>query len=101
MLVFGEGIFFQWLEGRRANFTGLMERLHGDKRHGQIIVLGEIEESAERLFPQWDMELVAAEDIRNVLVDALEDDHQPHNIEALRAMLAEIDSRLGARGPSL
>lgn len=95
MLVFGEGIFFQWLEGPRAHIKGLMKRLHGDDRHGQIIVLSEIEESSERLFPEWDMELVGADDIRVVLVDALEDDHQPHNIEALRGMLAEIDGRLG------
>ncbi len=100
MLVFGEGIFFQWLEGPRANIQGLMKRLHSDDRHGQIVVLSEIEESSERLFPSWDMELVGAEDIRVVLVDALEDDHQPHNIEALRAMLAEIDQRLGASRPT-
>lgn len=101
MLVFGEGIFFQWLEGPRANIKGLMKRLHGDDRHGQIIVLSEIEESSERLFPEWDMELVGAEDIRVVLVDALEDDHQPHNIEALQAMLTEIDDRLGDRKATL
>lgn len=100
MLISGDGIFFQWLEGPRASITGLMERLRSDTRHGQIIVLSEIEESSERLFPEWDMELVEAQDIRVVLVDALEEDHRPHDIEASRAMLAEIDARLGARGPS-
>jgi hypothetical protein len=40
------------------------------------------------------MELVEAEHIRDVLVDALEVDHEPHNAEALRAMLAEVDARL-------
>ena len=100
MLVFGEGIFFQWLEGPRASVMGLMERIRSDNRHGQIVMLSEIEASSERLFPQWDMELVEAEDIRVVLIDALEDNHQPHNLEALRAMLAELDARLGASGPS-
>lgn len=100
MLVIGEGIFFQWLEGPRASVMGVMERIRSDKRHGQIVMLSEIEASSERMFPEWDMELVEAEDIRVVLVDALEADHQPHNIEALRAMLAELDARLGASGPS-
>lgn len=98
MLVFGEGIFFQWLEGPRASVMGLMERLHSDDRHGQIVVLSEIEESGERLFPQWDMELVEAQDIRVVLVDALQDHHQPRSIEALRAMLTELDARMGTSG---
>ena len=64
-------------------------------------MLSEVEESRERLFPQWDMELVDAEHIRDVLVDALEVDHEPHNAEALRALLAELDSRWGAPGHSL
>jgi len=94
MLVFGEGIFFQWLEGPRESIVRLMALLRSDSRHGQIIMLSEVEESRERLFPQWDMELVEAEHIRDVLVDALEVDHEPHNAEALRAMLAEVDARL-------
>lgn len=98
MLVFGEGIFFQWLEGPRASIQSLMELLRSDARHEQIIMLSEIEESHERLFPQWDMELVEAEHIRAVLVDALEVDHEPHNADALRALLAELDARLGAPG---
>jgi hypothetical protein len=95
MLVFGEGIFFQWLEGPRASILHLMTLLRSDSRHGQIIMLSEVEESRERLFPQWDMELVGAEHIRDVLVDALEVDHEPHNTDALRALLGELDARLG------
>jgi len=101
MLVFGEGIFFQWLEGPRASILHLMALLRSDVRHEQIIMLSEVEESRERLFPQWDMELVEAEHIRDVLVDALEDDHEPHNAEALRALLAELDARWGEPGLSL
>lgn len=95
MLVFGEGIFFQWLEGPRESIMDLMERLRSDSRHSQIVMLSAVEESNERLFPQWDMELVEAEEIRVVLIDALEDDHQPSSMDALRAMLAELDARLG------
>ncbi|CAN5305151.1 hypothetical protein BH11PSE10_BH11PSE10_06320 [soil metagenome] len=100
MLVFGEGFFFQWMEGSRASVMGMMDRIRCDKRHGQIVMLSEIEASSERLFPQWDMELVEAEDIRVVLLDALANDHQPNNINTLRAMLAELDARLGSRSPS-
>ena len=101
MLVFGEGIFFQWLEGPRDSITRLMDVLRSDVRHEQIIMLSEVEESRERLFPQWDMELVEAEHIRVVLVDALEADPEPHNAAALRALLAELDARLGAAGTTL
>jgi hypothetical protein len=94
ILVIGEGLFFQWLEGPRASVMGLMSRIRADDRHGQVVTLSEVEESSERLFPQWAMELVQAEDIRVVLVDALEDNQQPHNREALRVMLAELDARL-------
>lgn len=98
MLVFGEGIFFQWLEGPRDSILNLMALLRTDARHTQIIMLSEAEESRERLFPQWDMELVEADHIREVLVDALEDDHEPHNAVALTALLTELDARLGAQG---
>jgi len=60
MLVFGSGIFFQWLEGPRDNVTALMSRLRTDRRHDSIVLLSEVEEVRERLFPDWDMELVTA-----------------------------------------
>ncbi len=101
MLVFGSGIFFQWLEGPRDNVLRLMERLRSDSRHEQIIMLSEVEETRERLFAQWDMELVGAEHIRDVLSDALEDAEDPHDADALRAMLAEVDERWSASGAPL
>ncbi len=100
MLVVGEGIFFQWLEGPRASIERLMTRLRSDPRHEQIIVLSEVEEARERLFPQWDMELVGAEQIREVLADALEGIEDPHDAGALSTLLAEIDARWGAAGHS-
>ncbi|MCK7493892.1 MAG: BLUF domain-containing protein [Comamonadaceae bacterium] len=56
MLVFGSGIFFQWLEGPRDNVTQLMAVLRADPRHENVVQLSEIEEVRERLFPDWDME---------------------------------------------
>ena len=52
MLVFGSGIFFQWLEGPRDNVTALMSLLRTDRRHESIILLSETEEVRERLFPE-------------------------------------------------
>jgi len=101
MLVFGEGVFFQWLEGPRASIERLMDLLRSDNRHGQIIMLSEVDESRERLFPQWDMELVGAEHIAAVLQDALNDVHDPHDNAALRALLAEVELRWGAADPAL
>jgi len=95
LLVFGEGYFFQWLEGPRASIENLLALLRSDQRHGQIVMLSQAEESHERMFPTWDMELVEAEQIRDVLADALSESHDPHEVQALQAMLDDIDARWG------
>ena len=92
MLVFGSGIFFQWLEGPRANVTALMSRLRADPRHDNIVLLSEVEEVRERLFPDWDMELVTGEHIRDVLQDALDSATDAQNAQALGVLLAELDA---------
>jgi hypothetical protein len=91
LLVFGSGIFFQWLEGPRDNVLDLMRRLHADTRHRDIVALNETEEVRERLFPDWDMELVTTDDIRDVLVDALGSAHEAQNKAALNLLLAQLD----------
>jgi hypothetical protein len=92
LLVFGSGIFFQWLEGPRDNVTALMARLKTDPRHEDVVLLSANEEVRERLFPDWDMELVTTDDVRAVLEDALDDTADPKNAEALRLMLEQLDS---------
>ena len=92
MLVFGSGVFFQWLEGPRDNVTALMAVLRADPRHENVVQLSEIEEVRERLFPDWDMELVTSEHIRDVLLDALSAADDPKHAEALGRMLAQLDS---------
>lgn len=77
MLVFGSGIFFQWLEGPRDDVTRLMDRLRSDPRHDNVVVLSDNEEVRERLFPAWDMELVGTDDIRDVLLDAQSTNRTP------------------------
>lgn len=91
LLVFGSGIFFQWLEGSREQVMGLMGRLRKDTRHNSIVQLSESEEVRERLFPDWDMELVGSEDIRDVLEDALSTAEDPSNVGTLRTLIQELD----------
>jgi hypothetical protein len=99
LLVFGSGIFFQWLEGPRDNVKQLMARLSTDPRHDNVVQLSESEEVRERLFPDWDMELVTAVDIRDVLLDALSTASDAQSEQALNGLLKELDSgRLSGLG---
>ncbi len=99
LLVFGSGVFFQWLEGPRDNVTQLMANLTKDPRHKDVVSLSAVEEVRERLFPDWDMELVNGEDIRDVLVDAMETAKDANNVEALKLLIAELDAgQLGGLG---
>jgi hypothetical protein len=99
-LVFGSGIFFQWLEGPRDRVTQLMNNIKRDARHDTIVPLSESEEVRERLFPDWAMELVTTEDIRTVLEDALSTAEDEKNVQALRLLVQQLDSSaLGGSGP--
>jgi hypothetical protein len=91
LLVFGGGVFFQWLEGPRESVLWLVERLHADPRHDTIIVLDESEELRERMFPDWAMELVSPGEIRTVLADALENAEDPGTAQGLQRLLDLFD----------
>ena len=91
LLVFGSGIFFQWLEGPRDNVTSLFKIISSDPRHSNVVLLTKEDEFRERLFPNWDMELVAAEDIVVVLEDAMHDASDPMQKKALFNMLQELN----------
>ncbi len=91
-LACGSGIFFQWLEGRREDVKKLMDSIKADTRHDTIVVLSESEDVGERLFEHWDMELVSAEDIREVLLDAIASSNDKNNIAALRKLLTEMQA---------
>lgn len=60
LLVFGSGIFFQWLEGPRDHVTRLMSNIKRDARHDTVVALSENEEVRERLFPigPWNSSLL-------------------------------------------
>ena len=97
MLAFGSGVFFQWIEGPAAEVKKLIASLHGDSRHYDIVSLEQSEEKRERLYPNWGMEKVEAEDIRSVLEDALESNEDENNIATLKRILDQLTS--GALDP--
>ncbi|MHC2002957.1 BLUF domain-containing protein [Methylobacterium sp. CM6241] len=97
VLVFGSGVFFQWIEGPAAEIKKLIATLHRDKRHYDIVSLSQSEEERERLYPDWDMEKVEAEDIRLVLQDALDNAEDKNNRLALMRILEQLDA--GALDP--
>jgi len=90
LLVFGSGIFFQWLEGPRDNVTSLFKIISADPRHSHVVLLTKEDEFRERLFPNWDMELVEAEDISAVLEDAMHEATDPKQKNTLSNMLQEL-----------
>jgi hypothetical protein len=93
VLVFGSGVFFQWIEGPTAEVRTLIASLHGDPRHYDIVSLDQSEEKRERLYPNWQMERVGADDIREVLHDALESAEDDNNIAALKRILDHLATR--------
>ena len=93
LLVFGSGIFFQWLEGPRDNLTSLFNIISADPRHSHVVLLTKEDEFRERLFPNWDMELVEAEDISAVLEDAMHAASDPKQKNTLSNMLLELNKR--------
>ena len=99
LLVYGSGIFFQWLEGPRDNVTQLMANINADPRHQDVVHLSATEEVRERMFPDWDMELVASDDVRGVLADALDTAKDANNKKALRQLIEQLDAgELGGLG---
>jgi hypothetical protein len=93
LLVFGSDIFFQWLEGPRDNVTSLFKIISADHRHTDVVLLTQEDEYRERLFPNWDMELVEAEDISAVLEDAMHEASDPKHKKTLSNMLQELKKR--------
>ena len=93
LLVYGSGIFFQWLEGPKAQVTRLMQLITQDPRHSNVVVLSEGDELRERLFPNWDMELVEAAEISDVLHGALKESSDDKQKQMLSLFLAELKNR--------
>jgi hypothetical protein len=90
LLVYGSGIFFQWLEGPKDNVTSLMKIIGEDPRHLNVVVLSEEDEIRDRLFPDWDMELVEAAEIGDVLKNALKEASDEKQKQMLSMFLTKL-----------
>lgn len=93
ILVFGSGVFFQWIEGPKAEVMGLVKLIETDRRHEMMVTLSTDEEVRERIFPSWDMELVDAEHIQEVLNDALATARDQKSVDALQLMLHKLQEQ--------
>ena len=91
VLVFGNGVFFQLLEGPAVEVQKLIANLHCDPRHCDVVSLDWSEERRERLYPNWEMERVEADDIREVLNDALLSSEHQADVAALTRILEHLD----------
>lgn len=90
ILVLGSGVFFQWIEGPKKEVMSLVKLIETDRRHELMTVLSTDEEIRERIFPSWDMELVDAEHILEVLHDALEAARDDRSVAALELLLQKV-----------
>ena len=91
LLTFGSEIFFQWIEGPKLEVLDLIKLIETDNRHENMVILSSDEEVRERIFPNWDMELVSANDIKEVLNDALRTARERSSIDALKLLLAKVE----------
>jgi hypothetical protein len=71
LLVYGGGMFLQWLEGPRDKVEALMDKLSTDPRHEAIVRLQVLDGLKERLYPTWAMRSVAPGEIHEILIDCL------------------------------
>ncbi|GAA4006248.1 BLUF domain-containing protein [Sphingomonas humi] len=92
MLVYESGVFFQWVEGPVAQVQRLMTSLYADARHYDVVALDHSEERRERLYPDWEMEQVGADDLHAVLQDALATAEDQSIVAALNRILAQLAS---------
>ena len=90
ILVLGSGIFFQWIEGPKEEVMSLVKLIETDRSHELMTVLSTDEEIRERIFPSWDMELVDADHIQEVLRDALETARDDRSVAALQLLLQKV-----------
>ena len=90
ILVLGSDVFFQWIEGPKEEVMSLVRLIETDRRHELMTVLSTDEEIRERIFPAWDMELVVADHIQEVLQYALETARDDRSVAALQLLLQKV-----------
>ena len=93
LLTYSGEVFVQFLEGPQEAISRLMERLQVDPRHKNIIILSEGSDH-ERIFPDWDMELVSREEAYQVLRDALSEANSYDKVIGLSSLLSKLDQKI-------
>ncbi|WP_290888791.1 BLUF domain-containing protein [Arenimonas sp.] len=95
-LYFGDGCFFQCLEGPAAEVEALYQQLHADPRHHDLKVLAR-EDIARRSFSSWAMKLVPnASQVRRLMARHGRATFDPYSFDA--DLLAAMN-RLLVEGP--
>ncbi len=92
LLVYGGGMFLQWLEGPREAVESLMTTLANDPRHETIVRLQELDGLKERLYPKWAMQDVAPAEIREILVDCHSRARSPQHAKVIKLMAELLDT---------
>ena len=71
LLVYGGGMFLQWLEGPPDKVEALMEKLGQDPRHETLVRLQTLDGLKERLYPTWAIRRAEPAEIHEILIDCL------------------------------
>lgn len=99
LLVFGGGMFLQWLEGPREPVRGLLQRLRSDPRHDGVVELHAYSGATHRLYPSWSMQLVSPLDILAVLDLERRKSPHPHHALAITRLMDLLQMEAGPLAP--
>jgi hypothetical protein len=90
-LYFGDGCFFQCLEGPQEAVEALYQRLHGDPRHGELRVLSR-EFVSSPSFSSWAMKLVPnAQEVQSLMTRHGRTTFDPYSFdESLRVAMIQL-----------
>ncbi len=102
VLCYGDGFFFQCLEGDRSAVEGLYDRLLNDGRHRDITLLSK-RAVPQRMFRQWSMKFMNVDSkIRRMLQIENLDEFQPHSFSDLMVerLLVELRDASEKRRPA-
>jgi hypothetical protein len=81
VLHYGNGCFFQALEGKRKLVNERYEKIVNDARHRDVELLS-VQRIDERLFPDWSMKYVAVEEkIRDLLAESGLTEFNPYSFD--------------------
>ena len=92
LLVYGGGMFLQWLEGPRPAVEALMATLSTDARHETIVRLQVLDGLKERLYPSWVMRSVAPKEIREIMIDCLSRARSERHAEMISLMIELLET---------